>query len=240
MAHRFIQSEKGKKKLCINNYMYFKERQIEDKIHWKCEQYQKTKCRARVTTVGDKIFKTLNEHNHLADAANVEAAKICEEVRIKAKNSTDSPHSILSIAFDGCSQAAAGKLPSTDTLKRTMRNIRYKSISGPALPSHRKHITFPEGFTTLPNGDEFLYFDSGNVENRIMIFSTQRNLQLLAESQHWYADGTFKTVPLSFFLLYTLHGLKENISLPLVYALLPDKSQETYQIFLEKIKSSQM
>jgi hypothetical protein len=61
-------------------------------------------------------------------------------------------------------------------------------------------------------------------------------MQLLSASQHWFADGTFRTVPLLFHQLYTLHGLKENTSVPLLFALLPDKSQETYITLLQQIK----
>ena len=61
-------------------------------------------------------------------------------------------------------------------------------------------------------------------------------MQLLSVSQHWFADGTFRTFPLLFHQLYTLHGLKENTSVPLSFALLPDKSKETYITLLQQIK----
>ena len=80
-------------------------------------------------------------------------------------------------------------------------------------------------------------YDSGPVEKRIVIFATKRNLQLISQSNHWYADGTFKTVPLLFHQLYTLHGLKQKGSLPLVFELLPDKTEETYITFLQELKN---
>lgn len=70
----------------------------------------------------------------------------------------------------------------------------------------------------------------------MLIFSTRINLQLLARSDHWFADGTFKTVPHLFYQLYTLHGLQNNIAVPLVFALLPDKNKATYVKFLRKVK----
>ncbi|KAK9686123.1 hypothetical protein QE152_g37434 [Popillia japonica] len=106
-------------------------------------------------------------------------------------------------------------------------------MSGPALPNHRQEIEFQEEFTKTFNGEDFLLYDSGPEENRILIFSTRRNLQLLS---HWYADGTFKTVPLLFNQLYTIHGLKENASVPLVYALLPNRTKETYEHLLRQLK----
>ncbi|XP_068205281.1 uncharacterized protein [Palaemon carinicauda] len=70
---------------------------------------------------------------------------------------------------------------------------------------------------------------SGPVEKRIVIFATKRNLQCLSQSSHWYADGTSKTVRL-------IHGRKQKVSLPLLFALLPDKTEETYIDFLQQLK----
>lgn len=82
-----------------------------------------------------------------------------------------------------------------------------------------------------------MLFDSGPEENRILIFSTRRNLQYLSQSLHWYADGTFKTVPLLFHQLYTVHWLKENASVPLVFALLLNTLEETYIRFFQELKN---
>ena len=237
MEFSYIGSEKGKRKLCFNGHLFYKERQTSDKTFWKCEMYQKTKCRARIHVADNKIVKVLKEHNHLGDAAKVEVETIYENVRKQAVETTHSPNVILSSALDECSQAAASKLPSIGNIKRTMRMIRQRNNACPALPQHRKDISFVNDITKLSSGEEFLFYDSGNVEDRILIFATRRNLQLLTKSEHWYADGTFKASPLLFYQLYTLHGLKQNISLPLVYALLPDKSETTYIKFLEAVKN---
>lgn len=237
MALQFIATEKGKKKLCEGGHCFFKDKTVDEKTHWRCEKYQQVKCPARVTTVEDEIVKRWKEHNHAGDAAKVEAAKILDNIRNSAKNTRDTPHFILSNASVGCSQAAAAKLPSVNTIKRSVRNIRQRQDDGPAIPQHRSEIIFPEDYKITLNGQEFLLFDSGyGDENRILIFASRRNLQLLARSENWYADGTFKTVPHLFYQIFTLHGFKNNLSLPLVYALLPNKREETYAIFFRKIK----
>ncbi|KAK5638651.1 hypothetical protein RI129_012946 [Pyrocoelia pectoralis] len=116
-------------------------------------------------------------------------------------------------------------------MKRTIRNVRTKHNLGPAVPLHRRDIAFEERYTQTENGEQFLLFDSGPEEDRLLVFSTRRNMQLLARSRHWYADGTFKTVPSLFSQLYTLHGLQDNKALPLVYALLPNKTEHTVYTF---------
>ncbi|KAK9738131.1 hypothetical protein QE152_g10123 [Popillia japonica] len=214
----------------------------------KSNTMKKFNCQGRVTTVGDEIVKVGNDHNHVGDAAQVEAAKIYDSIRTSAKTTNDTSQNIISEVTLGCSQAAAPKLPRIDTMKRSIRRICQQEKSGPALPNHGQEIEFLEEFTKTFNGEDFLLYDSGSEKNHILFFSTRRNfllydsgseknhilffstrrnLQLLSQRGHWYADGTLKTVPLLFNQLYTIHGLKEDASVPLVYALLPNRTKET-------------
>lgn len=236
MSVEFLKSEKGKQKLCFSGHLFFKEKQNEKKFFWKCQNYRKTKCAARVTTVDNTVVETWKEHNHSGDAAVIEAAHLLDTIRTRAETTNNRPHTIISSVSRTCSPAAATQLPSVDAMKRTIRNIRKRNFNGPVLPTHRRDIVFTEEYMTSCNGELFLQFDSGPQDNRMLIFSTKRNLQLLARSEHWYADGTFKTVPLLFYQLYTIHGFKDKTSLPLVYALLPNKSEETYVCLLQQLK----
>ena len=49
-------------------------------------------------------------------------------------------------------------------------------------------------------------------------------------------DGTFQTCPHLFYQIFSLHGFKNGKQFPLVYALLPDKSRQTYSRLLELVK----
>ena len=44
-----------------------------------------------------------------------------------------------------------------------------------------------------------------------------------------FIDGTFKYCPKYFYQLYTVHGLRNGHFIPLVYALLPGKSEVNYR-----------
>ncbi|XP_031350480.1 uncharacterized protein LOC116176146 [Photinus pyralis] len=237
MALQFIESEKRKPKLCVNNHIYYKYKVVDETTYWKCEKFQITKCKARMSTQGERIVSHgKKEHNHVADVAKVECDKILNNIKDTARNTRDSPHVIVSDASVGVSLAIAGRLPSVDCMKKTIRNVRAKENPGPVLPLHRRDIVFPELYTLTENQEIFLMFDSGPQDDRILIFSTRRNLQLLARSSHWYADGTFKVSPPLFAQLYTIHGLRHSNSIPLVYALLPDKTHNTYVRLLGQIK----
>lgn len=239
MDAEFVCSEKGKRKLLFEGHFYFKDVEKGEKVYWKCAFFEKrkTNCPARIITVDDKISKITKEHNHIADASEVEATKVYEKIRINSKISNDPPHKIISTASTTCSITAAPKLPSVSSMKRSIRNIRQKNLQGPALPTNRSEIIFLEEYTKTYKNENFLLYDAGPVDERILIFTTEQNLQLLSNSKHWYIDGTFKTVPLLFQQLLTVHGLQHNLSVPLVYALLPKKSERIYDQFFQELKN---
>ncbi len=83
-------------------------------------------------------------------------------------------------------------------------------------------------------------FDSGPTNHRILIFSTQQNLHYLAESTSTYSDGTFSAAPGRLFnQLYTIHACIFDAVIPLVYALLPDKTMATYNRLFGALKNLQ-
>ncbi|KAK4886442.1 hypothetical protein RN001_002713 [Aquatica leii] len=99
------------------------------------------------------------------------------------------------------------------------------------MPTTLLDLQIPNEYKFTHNGQQFLLHDSGPVDNRILVFSTVRNLELLSNQHHWFGDGTFKTSPPLFAQLYTIHGLRNNVNIPLVFALLPNKSAATYDSF---------
>jgi hypothetical protein len=89
------------------------------------------------------------------------------------------------------------------------------------------------------NGERFLIFDSGVDDlERIFIFGTVQALQLLANSEDWFGDGTFKVCPEVFFQLYTIHAKVGERVLPCIYALLPNKQEVTYNRLFSEILSA--
>lgn len=59
----------------------------------------------------------------------------------------------------------------------------------------------------------------------------------MENSEHWFCDGTFSSAPLIFSQLYAIHGIHYSNVIPSVYALLPDKKEETYKRFFRAVKS---
>lgn len=62
-------------------------------------------------------------------------------------------------------------------------------------------------------GEDFIFDDS---LNEIIIFSCDTNIEFLKKLEIVYMDGTFNYCDKHFIQLYTVHGLKNSIYIPLI------------------------
>ena len=77
----------------------------------------------------------------------------------------------------------------------------------------------------------FVGEEAGN--ERVIIFACEEDLELLANTDALYVDGTFDHLPSHVKQLYTIHGNVRGQPVPLVYCWLPNKKEETYNKVFE-------
>ena len=95
----------------------------------------------------------------------------------------------------------------------------------------------PEQYCNTENGLKFLQFDSGEHDTeRILLFATDSGLDDIKRSKNWAVDGTFKCSPIIYYQLFTLHIQDNGISVPRLFALLPNKTEDTYNKLFTKLK----
>ena len=70
------------------------------------------------------------------------------------------------------------------------------------------------------------------------MFTTTRNLTNLASADIIYGDGTFYTSTTQFTQLYTLHAMVYDVMYPLVFGLLPGKTEEIYDRYINLLKTT--
>lgn len=232
----FINSEKNKPRLVVGGYIFYKDFMNDAKTYWRCIHYKTLNCKARVHTVNNTIFKEIRSHNHAANAAKSSTDILINKMKATAKESDRSPHLITATLYAEAPTSIAAQLPTNSSLKRTIRRVRQQGANYPKNPLFIEELVVPDNFKFSDKGEEFLLYDSADNKNRMFVFTTKRNLLLLSQNSEWYSDGTFKTCPSLFKQLYTIHIIKNNKSIPLVYALLPNKTQITYIHLLEKLK----
>jgi len=84
--------------------------------------------------------------------------------------------------------------------------------------------------------ENYLLDDSGPSENGILIFGRPRSLEILHFLKVWYCDGTFKVSPTIFAQVYIILAEALNGVHPLIYALLPNKQEKTYDKLFDMLK----
>ena len=182
---------------------------------------------------------TVNEHTHPPSETKCEVVRLKSLIKDRAETTRDTPQQILADTLANASETAAINLPRIENLRRTIRSQRQDDAAQPAQPADRAAVpAIPFPYNETLNGEQFLLYDSGVGDiARILIFATNQSVQLLATSEDWFGDGTFKVCPEIFFQLYTIHAKVNQRVIPCAYALLPDKTQQTYTRFFQEISN---
>ncbi|XP_022160472.1 uncharacterized protein LOC111026661 [Myzus persicae] len=188
--------------------------------------------------VGEFLGKR-GDHEHAPDAAGLESKKVIERIK-KASDSNQTTRNIISEAFSQSSMPIAARLPSTVALSRTIQRSRNRNNVPPPNPVTVDSLVIPSEYTLTLSNLPFLLYDSKNnenwdINNRILIFTTNENLNILNDSEIWFADGTFKSVPNIFNQLYTIHGNIDCTVYPLIYILMCSKNENSYSEVLNQI-----
>ena len=204
--YRLIKSSRGGFKLTEGGYIYDKQRVCGEITHWQCEK--KSECKARLHTKEDHIVKRTNDHLHGPDNTKVSCFETKIGIKRRAQTTHETSHHIIGDSVLELSEGTSAKLPKLNSLKRTLQRQREKENAAPAQPTSLEELVIPLEYTKTGKGDNFLLYDSGPNLHPILILGTHRNIEMLAASQIWLADGTFKTAPLLFGQVYVIHGLR--------------------------------
>ncbi|CAF1055049.1 unnamed protein product, partial [Brachionus calyciflorus] len=140
----------------------------------------------------------------------------------------------LSVVDELKTKEAIASMPSYEADRQVVCRTKKKNLPDyPPEPKSLSEIEIPDFLKkTLEfegqNSDNFFFYDSGkDDENRFFIFTTEENLKLL-EKSNCFADGTFSVAPNLFYQVYTIHAFVNGRCIPLVYCLLPRKTEEIY------------
>jgi len=134
--------------------------------------------------------------------------------------------------------------------EKNVRRERGRDL--PANPSLADLGPIPDEFRTTDSGDNFVIYDSTDdedVDERVIVFGTRRNINLLAKSHTWFLDGTFKTSPNIFTQIFVIMGIVTrpaagadedplSVTLPFVYSFLTSKTTEAYEAVLRSVKEA--
>lgn len=221
--------------LLYNNYLYTKG----NSNYWKCRHPD---CNRLIKVIDDIV---LNEPDHPmhteVSEVEIECLKAIKSMKTEAvldrhtdyriiydrniKKLTDKNFKLADIAqFISPFPAFRGTLVKCREKNKTAvpKSIDALNIQGDHRLTNEK----------LP----FLAYDNLNNEHRIIVFMSDFAMEWLRTCLSIHGDGTFKECPSLFFQFYVIFAERSNFIVPCVFAILPDKTTETYVELLTAVK----
>ncbi|XP_050503874.1 uncharacterized protein LOC126882824 [Diabrotica virgifera virgifera] len=198
-----------------------------------CCAQTREKCKAFLKTQGDNVVTEIrDEHNHSElneDALNRQMLSNS----LKRKAVEDVGERPIKILQKELRNGDISTLTTKDValVRKNMYNARRSllpKLSKSMEETHDILKTFP--VKTNKNEDFLMVND---IENQIIMFSCSSNLEFLADLDTIYIDGTFEYCPKFFKQMFSIHGLKEDHYIPLVFFSLPSKQKHTYTLALK-------
>uniref|UniRef100_A0A915ECL2 FLYWCH-type domain-containing protein n=1 Tax=Ditylenchus dipsaci TaxID=166011 RepID=A0A915ECL2_9BILA len=225
MKRHLILSEKGKEMLDFpEGFLHWRKNSRGKRIYWRCIYYEagkngerSCKCPGRAVTV-DGQPKITSAHNHLSDKNQSELKRFQCKVQQEAMLTKDKPRAIISTLLTSV-KAEARPAIRLSVVGRTIRKRRNIANVEPANPKSLREFLLPSHTFTI-NNENCLKYDGWNREERILIVSTNRCLDLLVAIPKWGCDATYEVVPLLFGQLWIIYARLAHTYAPMVFALM--------------------
>ena len=237
-------SEKGRDKLNYDGHVYNYDKNAKSGgvvcgTLWKCESKTSRRCPGRARLQNDCVTIS-TPHNHEALVMNEEISRYRSYIKQKFEETLEPAHIIMSNASEILSKTATVKLPPIHHTKRRGQRIRAKANGTLPEPKDRASVpNIPEKFQVTKRNEAILQYDSGpeSGNNRMLLFSSNEGIMTIKDCHHLVGDGTFRAAPEVFYQLYVIGAYIRGYIFPCVYALLPNKKEETYTRLFNQIST---
>ncbi|XP_022819196.1 uncharacterized protein LOC111362902 [Spodoptera litura] len=236
----FITSQRNRPILLKDGYKYLHLRTNKDKSSmWRCSK--KSTCQAMIKlNFNNTTILKATDHNHEGDLTNNEILMNLNDCEDQVKHNLAA--SVPSLYFDTIERMEerglhlVANIPRFQSVKNKLYRKRNKSLGVQRMSFNNiAEIVVPEQFQDILLADRI-------GDQRILVFAHHNMREIVANSNKFFCDGTFKTCVKKFHQLFTIHvdiGSTEyhtNI-IPTIYALLPDRTVDTYKTLFCLIKS---
>lgn len=148
-----IKTNQGKSKICLNGFMYVKQKECNSHIRWRCSKSSSFKCKGILkTTLTNCNPEMTNIHNHPSDVQEIKATISVQRMKERATTTHENPMSIFSEAVSNLDLPTKARMPSEETAKRTLRNRRARTF--PSIPASLQDLVI-EGMCTCFHYNQF-------------------------------------------------------------------------------------
>ena len=191
LAMEIIKTIRGGKKAIFEGFMYTKQKEMRNKIRWRCVQ-RALGCKGSIITTNEASSKEdpilTARHNHAPDVEAIEIAKCRNAMKERAANSHDKPSIIFAEAVRHLPLGAKAVIATEATIKRSIR--RNRRLHYPPDPQSLEELKI-DGIWATTGGvrpEHFLFYDNGpSAGSRIIAFGTKECLQFLNPPDIWMA-----------------------------------------------------
>ncbi|MGH0145806.1 UNVERIFIED_CONTAM: hypothetical protein FKN15_006279 [Acipenser sinensis] len=154
--------------LVHEGFTYHKEKETLTTSCWKCTEYDAFNCRGRVKVEGGRIDEVHEVHNHVPNSARIQARKVLNNMKQRACETQEGTQQVLASTALQVGAPVWRKMPSVGSLKKMIRRQSNQ---------HHQAPPFPRQYTTTANGQPFLQFDTGLVDDLILMYFTAGSLK---------------------------------------------------------------
>lgn len=221
-------SEKGELIFIINKFKFSYHKLLQN-------EFKRFKCTKRGCTAYLRICKNENvvwessniNHSHNPDEENkLERQIISNGLKRKAIESICERPSKL---FHSYLRENSTNSITTQDVKYIKHNmLQARASVRPKLPKNRQEVHDILQTMDIKTYDGKQFLQTNDAEKGVLFFSTEGNLKFLSKLTTIYVDGTFSCCTKFFYQFFTVHVIKNNHYIPLVFTLLKDKNQESY------------
>ena len=174
------------------------------------------------------------QHSHVAKPEGNDLLKTRAGIKQSAKDKAEKMQNIISANMAGLQENVLARLPNLETIRRDVR--RNRPNNRPAVPDiYDIQFAIQKNYVVDFLGQQFLVYYNGRPD-LILLFHTEEGLCFLSNSQDWFLGGTFKSSPVQFMQLHTVHCLTNHRNIVKSYALLPNKRRATYVEMLTEVQ----
>jgi len=250
----FVDISRGGKALKDSSgYLYLKASTVlaKDRAYWYCKEKAKMTCAASaVTKLSADIIISKGIHNHPNHLMEIKVRQI-EKNKIAAAATLPNaaPRTVFGDITATVMNTAPGStsfIKSKGALAKKLQRDRVAAKGYPKKPKSFDDLKdIPPQLTKTHCKESFLILNDtvqpDSTEpgaKRLLVYMSETGKEVLAKSEVWYTDGTFKAISGTIFsqVFMVLGQSAVGKVVPCVFALLPDKEKATYKRVAEAIK----
>lgn len=223
------ETNRGKKAIIVDGYTYRKINILKSgDVVYICSVDKK--CTKSITTDAEGVAIIRTKNQHVCEYNPSDRKSEAKQLRVRSrKNSGDVSKRPSTVVRNELKTLQESHLEPKDIKNASLALYRERRKLQPKLPKSREDIHSTIDQMDVKTNKDENFVKVNDKDTGIVIFSTDQNLDCIRDMEELFIDGTFKCCPKYFYQLYSIHGCKNGNYVPLLFALLPSKSEECYK-----------